>query len=317
MSISVIGQDLTINKVLTFLARWPQKKRALLLWGPSGIGKTMLAREIATEKNWDLVEVNASDKRSAKAIRELLSGAISQTSLFRKGKIILIDEIDGLSGGDRGAIGEISKIIKSSAFPVILICAKPYDRKFMPLRNVSQFIEMKSLSNFDLQKILTREEGNFDPDKVRNACSLAKGDARRALLCLKSGGDEKDQQETIFKTLQIIFRAEKPEQVFSAIKNSDKSPDEIFRWICENINTEFPGPERSHAYEILSQADMTHRKHKSWVNHLLKFSQLPRRNTFNYYKPPSWFMRPKRIEITAHCSQRKLQREKPYMNFLE
>jgi replication factor C large subunit len=325
--LSVIGQDQAVNSVLTFLARWPPKtaKRALLLWGPSGIGKTLLARELASEKQWDLIEVNASDKRSAKKLNELLSGTINQSSLLNKGKLILIDEVDGLSGnGDRGGIGEIVKVVKKSSFPVILICANPYDKKFLPLRNVSTPIEMKPLSDSIIEKILTmhcnKNNIPIDPEKIRKETASSKGDARRAIISLDSGTtDQKDNKENIFKAIQIIFRSKNATEIRNAIKNCDKSPNEIFRWIIENINTEFTTPSsRAKAYEILSQADIMQRKHKSWINHLLKFSQIPRPTSFKYYKPPAWFFpRKETFDFNAHCSQRKLTRERAYMQFLD
>jgi replication factor C large subunit len=325
--LSVIGQDQATNSVLTFLARWPPKtaKRALLLWGPSGTGKTLLARELASEKQLDLIEVNASDKRSAKKLNELLSGTINQSSLLNKGKLILIDEVDGLSGnGDRGSIGEIVKLVKKSSFPIILICANPYDKKFLPLRNISMPVELKPLPNSILEKIVTsycnKNNIPIDPDKIREAAASSNGDARRAIISFESGTtDQKDNKENIFKVLQVIFRAQRAIEIRDAIKNCDKSPNEIFRWINENINTEFTTPSaRAQAYEILSQADIMHRKHKSWINYLLKFSQISRPSSFKYYKPPAWFFpRKETFDFNIHCSQRKTTHERPYMKFLD
>jgi len=324
--LTVIGQDHAINEVLTFLAKWPPKrgKRALLLWGPTGTGKTMLARELAQKKQWDLIEVNAADKRSAKSIRELLGGTINQTSLLNKGKLILIDEIDGLSGGDRGAIGEIKKLVSESKFPIILICSNPYDKKFLPLRNICKSIEMKALTNSSIEKILIEHcKSNslkFDPEKIRTANSASHGDARRAIISFESGVIElKDKKENIFKVIQIIFKSKNVNEIKTAIKNCDKSPYEIFRWIKENINTEFSTPsQRAQAYEIVSQADLMQKKHKSWINHLLKLSQIPRPTSFKYYKPPAFFFsRAKKLDIQLHCSNKKIAREKEYMKFLQ
>lgn len=325
MSLNIKGQKKAIDIAVKFLDSWSPKKtkKALFIWGPAGTGKTLLVREIAKMKNLDLIEINASDKRNASKIREFLGRTIKQHSLTGKGKIILIDEMDGLSGRDSGAVAEISKTIKETMFPVVLISSNPYDKKFLPLRNLSVLVEMKKLSTADVEKYLIeycKMKGmEFNPEKIRLASVHSKGDMRRAVISFETGTfDPKDGTENIFKTLQIIFREKDPEKVIKTIKNSEKSPDDIFHWVAENICVEFSTPEQlSVAYEILSKTDIIRRKHKSWINHLLGFSHIQRRTSFRYYKPPSPYIRPKKLEIPSHCSNKKLMRELPYMKFLK
>ena len=67
------------------------------LWGDSGTGKTATAVALAHELGLELIEVNASDSRNKEAIGSLIGGAVNQGSLFGTGKLILVDEVDGLS----------------------------------------------------------------------------------------------------------------------------------------------------------------------------------------------------------------------------
>ena len=75
-------------------------------------------------------------------IQSIVGSSSKQTSLFKKGKIILIDEIDGLSGTrDRGAIPVLARIIDETSHPIILTTLNPYESKFQPLRRKSRLTQ--------------------------------------------------------------------------------------------------------------------------------------------------------------------------------
>ncbi|MEK0337652.1 MAG: AAA family ATPase, partial [Nitrosopumilus sp.] len=113
----IIGQDTAIKNLKNFVVNFKrQKKNAALLYGPSGVGKTISVHALANELNLEILEVNASDLRNAEQINSLVGSAVAQMSLFSKGKIILVDEIDGLSGmKDRGGLLAITKLIEKSS----------------------------------------------------------------------------------------------------------------------------------------------------------------------------------------------------------
>ena len=111
----IIGQDEAVKTLKDFITNYKtQKKKAILLYGPSGTGKTSSTYAVAKELNLKLIEINASDTRNKEQIENKVGGASKQMSLFSKGKIILIDEVDGLSGmKDRGGIPTIIKLIQT------------------------------------------------------------------------------------------------------------------------------------------------------------------------------------------------------------
>ena len=108
----IFGQDIALRE----LKRCIINKIPGVLTGSSGIGKTISVYAIANELNYEVVESNSSDIRNKEGIEKVIGIASKQRSLFHKGKIILIDEIEGLTGRyDRGGISAIVDVIKKQA----------------------------------------------------------------------------------------------------------------------------------------------------------------------------------------------------------
>src|SRR3989344_5296578 len=107
----LVGQEKAIFEIETFLKAFPKGKKALLLHGPAGAGKTSLVMAAGKEHNLDIFELNASDLRNRVKLEEVLKPASEQHSLFKKGKILLMDEVDGVTGTDIGGVPELIRII--------------------------------------------------------------------------------------------------------------------------------------------------------------------------------------------------------------
>ncbi len=158
----ICGNKGQVEKLQRWLREWPKNQRlkfkkagqdasgcfrAVIIHGPPGIGKTTAAHLIAKLEGYDIVETNASDSRSKKLVEQGLRGVLDSTGLrgyfagdnqpadAQKKKLVLImDEVDGMSAGDRGGVGALAQVCKKTNIPMILICnerripkMKPFD----------------------------------------------------------------------------------------------------------------------------------------------------------------------------------------------
>eukprot|EP00835_Amoeboradix_gromovi_P001430 NODE_65_length_23997_cov_0.327601.p2 type:complete len:718 gc:universal NODE_65_length_23997_cov_0.327601:9279-7126(-) len=103
-------------------------KRAVMLAGPPGIGKTSMAYVAAKHCDFDILEFNASDVRSKTMMQRILSESFQSGTInsyfgkASKNKVIVMDEVDGLGAGDRGGSQQLIQFIKNTKVPVICIC---------------------------------------------------------------------------------------------------------------------------------------------------------------------------------------------------
>ncbi|XP_027118993.2 uncharacterized protein [Coffea arabica] len=91
------------------------KQKILLLCGPPGLGKTTLAHVAARHCGYRVVEINASDDRSASTIETKILDVVQMNSVVSdsKPKCLIIDEIDGALGEGKGAVDVILKMVSA------------------------------------------------------------------------------------------------------------------------------------------------------------------------------------------------------------
>jgi replication factor C large subunit len=264
------GQDLTVQEVKTFLQMFP-KKKAVILNGPVGTGKTSMAFALAESEGLELFELNASDLRNRSSLEEVLRPSIEQKSLFSKGKLILMDEADGITASDRGGLPELVALIAKTSYPIIITANDIWQKKFSLLRKKCQIINVKELNQADIRQIiidvLHKEGKRVKLETLNMIATQARGDVRAALNDLESvlelGEDafveeisQREKQESIFDALKKVFQSKIDENTLRIFDNTQIQLDEISLWIEENIPLEYQNEALAKAYESLSRADI-------------------------------------------------------------
>jgi replication factor C large subunit len=265
--LDVKGQDIAIEKLKAFMKTFPAKK-AVLLHGPAGTGKTSLAYALAKETGSEILELNASDLRNREQLERVLKPATEQKSLFDKNKVILVDEVDGISTADRGGLPELLSLIEKTKFPMIVTANDIWQQKFNLLRHKSELIPLKELGYktiFSIVKNVAEKEKIKVSEEILTSISIkSKGDVRAALNDLQTVYEinkpeeisERDKEEDIFNVLRIIFKNQANHLTLSLYDTVNMPLDEILLWLEENIPSEYKGEELARAFEALSKADV-------------------------------------------------------------
>ncbi|BEI84694.1 hypothetical protein CcaverHIS002_0500950 [Cutaneotrichosporon cavernicola] len=229
----VCGNKSNIEKLQTWLANWQKsynsgfKKpgkdgsglyRAVLISGPPGIGKTTSAHLVAKESGYSPLELNASDTRSKKLLENGTN--VDNTSLdgFFQGKgvrsttvtdlnlskrtCLIMDEVDGMSAGDRGGVGALNALIKKTKIPLILICNDRNLPKMKPLWGTTFSLAYRRPGPQEIRSrilsILFKEKLKIPANVVDELVKGANSDIRQVLNMLstyKLGKSEMDFDE--------------------------------------------------------------------------------------------------------------------------
>jgi putative ATPase len=209
---------------------------SLIFWGPPGVGKTTLAKVIASESElpFSILSAVTSGKKDMKAIIDRADAEIKQG---QKSHLLFIDEIhrynkaqqDGLLHAvENGTIKLIGATTENPSFEII-----------SPLLSRCQVIKLNSLSTKDLTKIISRALKE-DPilSKMRITISdieelihYGSGDARRTLNLLESCIIQTNENEDVINISSDLIKETAKHNALLYDKKGDFHYDTISAFI--------------------------------------------------------------------------------------
>ncbi|PGH36708.1 replication factor C subunit 1 [[Emmonsia] crescens] len=215
---TICGNKGAVEKLQSWLRNWKNsakadfKKggkdgtgmyRAVMIHGPPGIGKTTAAHLVAKLENYDVVESNASDTRSKSLVETGLRGVLDTTSLQgyfsgegkkvesgKKNLVLVMDEVDGMSAGDRGGVGALAAVAKKTRIPMILICNERRLPKMRPFDSVTFDLQFRRPTveqiRARLSTICYREGLRIPPQVLDNLIQGTHADIRQVINMLST-----------------------------------------------------------------------------------------------------------------------------------
>ena len=321
----VVGNRQHIKYLVEWAEAWENgfniEKKAVILYGNAGVGKTSAAHALANEMGWDVIELNASDQRTAGIINRI-AGSASKTGTFEGingRKLIILDEADNLHGGrDRGGSKAISNLIKTTAQPIIIIANDFYklDTTLKSLCASLKFnnVDIKSIKIL-LKNICEKENIDIDNKVVEQIAKNCNGDVRAAINDLESicigktrvdvndvvnNDDKRNVSETIFTFVDKVFKSNNMKEILESSSNINENPETTIHWFDENIPLIYKDTDELHeAYDLLSKADIfLGRVHKRQDYGMWKYANTlicgvgsvgKTRSGFVKYSPPKYW----------------------------
>ncbi|KAK9170741.1 Replication factor RFC1 C terminal domain protein [Cryptosporidium meleagridis] len=188
-------------------SRFPQVEninaRAALLSGPPGIGKSTVATLIANKCGYIPIEMNASDDRTKEVIENLSESAVGGFSLstfarksspgsqfseeggLNTNMLLIMDEMDGLGGSDRGGAAALGRLIQKTRWPIICICNDRMSEKVRNLAPKCYDLRFSRPSKVQIikrmQEIANKEGMKIEPNAIELLCESVGNDLRQIL----------------------------------------------------------------------------------------------------------------------------------------
>lgn len=269
----IVGNATAVRQMADWAKTWSRKSRPLLIYGKPGTGKTSSAWALAHDMGWEVIELNASDQRTAGVIERIAGiGSTTASLTGASHKLIVLDEADNLQGtADRGGTKAIVDCINQAQQPVILIANDLYGLS-PEIRSRCEPVQFKAVQARSivprLKYLCSAEKVTCSDTALRVIAESAEGDIRSAVNMLYASaigrtalGDDgvhtsqKDERVSIFSLITALFGKTPDEELMRLSREVDDTPETIEQWVEGSVHLipDITGTGR--AYRYLSRAD--------------------------------------------------------------
>jgi replication factor C large subunit len=276
----MVGNEAARISVTKWFMKWVNGTKPLLLIGPPGVGKTTIAKALAYQYGYDLIEMNASDTRNKAILTETIIPILTNRSLIAEKTLLFLDEIDGISGRqDAGGIESLLALIKEPTVPIIM-ASNTKDAKLKGLANFCKVVEFDrvhpSLLLLYLDRILELEKKNMEFEDKAVVIKSANGDIRSLLNIAQaklsgyestrdlSSGIDIAQAVANFSTSPTIDEAK---QILMNVDGGysdprfgqsaeDRRKDILYAFFSSVVNSDIDSEKIAEALNVISMCDL-------------------------------------------------------------
>ena len=276
----VRGNDASRDEVREWATTWTDHREAAIVHGSPGVGKTSTAHALANDLGWDVIELNASDERTADVIERIAGRAAKNRSLGGAvaggddagRQLIVLDEADNIHHQkDYGGQQAVADIVKGANQPILLVANDLYDMS-RSLRNAGRQIEFRDVSARSivpvLRDICRREGVEYEASALEAIAERNSGDLRSAINDLQAVAEAnetltvddlvtgaRDRSADIWTFLDAVLKDEPPEAALRTAYAVDETPDSLVKWVEDKVPKVYEAGELADAYEFLAAAD--------------------------------------------------------------
>ncbi|KAJ8948651.1 hypothetical protein NQ318_022719 [Aromia moschata] len=220
----------------------------LVLGGPCGSGKTTAIYAICKELGFNVIELNASSKRTGKRLIQELQEATQSHQIGQrayrfkretKNVRTLIEDIDIVFEQDDGFISGLTQLITTSKRPIIMTttdASSVYAQKFICQYEYISFLPLSSQTLATWLQIVCLVEGLYvNCDDIGCLLEFNQGDARKTLQQLQfwvqSGGQivrNRIAVKIYGKHSSAVDKMLDDEQLLSCVKDKSNKKDDTF-----------------------------------------------------------------------------------------